>query len=314
MSKRCVMITGSKGFVGQNITMTILNEHQDEFLLVDFVDPATGQAPDIRDALAVNRTILHRKPDFLIHLAAIAAPRSAQDDPSGAWAVNMMGTLNLAQAILQHSRHTRMIWSGSSEAYGNSFNVSTLPIIENVALEPLSTYGATKAAADIMLRQMTELGLNVIIFRPFNHSGPGQSTDYVIPTFASQIAKIEANLQEPVINVGNLEARRDFLNVKDVVKAYMLALVRPDMQPGKRYNISTSDPISIKHILDYYLTITNLDISVHVDKGRFINSPIPVATGDFSALRHACGWSPKITIEETLQSVLNYERDKYRLI
>lgn len=311
MPKRLLMITGSNGFVGQTITKTVLNHHADDFHLTGFVDPETGQNTDVTNAQAVHRTISHIKPDCLIHLAAVAAPRRAQNDLSRAWEVNLMGTLNVVQAILQHSPATHMVWSGSSEAYGNSFNFTPSPITETAALEPLNAYGATKAAADIMLHQMASNGLNVVIFRPFNHTGPGQSPDYVVPTFASQIAKIEANLQAPVINVGNLEARRDFLHVNDVVKAYLLALSKPLIRSGNRYNISTGQPITIGYILEYLLSLSKIDIDVNVDRERFTNSMVPTATGRFTSVHNEYGWSPSITIEDTLQSVLNFERDKY---
>lgn len=311
MSKQSLMITGSRGFVGCAITNTILKDYTDTFELVDFIDPETGRGTDIRDANAVNRTISNAKPNCLIHLAAVAAPRDAQSDPSGAWAVNLVGTLNVAHAILNESPLTRMVWSGSSEAYGNSFNLSPTPIVETAALEPLNTYGATKAAADIMLRQMSRMGLDVVIFRPFNHTGPSQSTDYVVPTFASQIAMIEANLQAPIINVGNLEAERDFLHVDDVVNAYLLSLSKPNLKSGNRYNISTGQPISIRYILQYLLSLSKIDISINVDKERFANSPVPIATGSFKSLKDDYGWVPHYTIEDTLRSVLDFERAKY---
>jgi GDP-4-dehydro-6-deoxy-D-mannose reductase len=312
MPKRVLAITGSNGFVGQTIMKIVMDHHADDFHLTDFIDPDTGQNADVRDAKAVHRTISNIKPDCLIHLAAVAAPRSAQNDPSSAWEVNLMGTLNVAQAILQHCPSARMVWSGSSEAYGNSFNLSPSPISETAALEPLNAYGATKAAADILLRQMAFTGLNVVIFRPFNHTGPGQSMDYVVPAFASQIAKIEANLQPPVINIGNLEARRDFLHVNDVVNAYLLALSKPLIKSGNRYNISTGQPITISYILEYLLSLSKIDIAVNVDRERFTNSPVPTATGSFKSLHNDYGWSPSITIEDTLNSVLNFERDKYK--
>jgi len=304
MSKRRLMITGSDGFVGKHIIQQITGDDDGTFELIDFCDPQTRLRPDIRDEGALGRTIASGKPDVLIHLAAIAAPREAQKSPSVAWAVNVLGTLNVAQSILAHSPETRLIWAGSSEAYGVSFNEHELPIRENVALEPVNAYGATKAASDIMLRQMAESGLQVVIFRPFNPTGPGQTTDYVVPAFASQIAKIEAGLQEPVIHVGNLEAQRDFLDVRDVVNAYLAAAKSREIYPGRRYNISTGKPISIKFVLDSLLKMSPIDIAVRIDSERYAKNQVPIASGSNDAMMTDFGWMPTIGIEATLGSVL----------
>lgn len=308
ISKRRLMITGSDGFVGKNIVRQVAADDAGTFDLIDFCDPETGLRPDIRDEAALGRTIAFGKPDVLIHLAAIAAPREAQRSPASAWAVNVIGTFNIAQSILAHAPETRLIWAGSSEAYGNSFNDHELPIRENAALEPLNAYGATKAASDIMLRQMAQNGLQVVTFRPFNHTGPGQTTDYVVPAFASQIARIESGLQEPVIHVGNLEAQRDFLDVRDVVDAYLTAAKSKEIHPGKRYNVSTGKPISIRYILDTLLESAEMDISIETDTKLYAKNLVPTASGNNEAVLRDFGWEPKIPINDTIFSVLETYR------
>ncbi len=173
MSKRRLLVTGSQGFVGRALVERIHASAAGRFELVDFIDPENGGRPDIRDRQALERAMTSAKPDAVVHLAAIAAPRQAQKDPSEAWMVNVIGTLNIASAA--RSIGARLVWSGSSEAYGNAFNRHEDPVREEAALEPMSAYGATKAAADLMLRQMAEDGLQAVIFRPFNHSGPARA-------------------------------------------------------------------------------------------------------------------------------------------
>ena len=308
MSRLRIIITGSQGFVGKRLAEVITANAAKDVDLIEFLDPETGTRPDIKDRPAIDRAIASAQPDCLIHLAAIAAPREAQKNPAEAWSVNVMGTFHLAQALLTHAPHARMIWSGSSEAYGQSFNSQSLPIRENVPLDPLTSYGATKAAADIMLRQMSRSGLDAVVFRPFNHTGPGQSTDYVVPAFASQIAQIEAGLKPPVIYVGNLSACRDFLDVSDVVDAYLGAARSPRSLAGGCYNISTGEPVRVETILEILLQAARIDISVQVDPARYVENPVPIASGDNSALRDAINWRPKTPLEQTLLAVLDEHR------
>ncbi len=311
MSKRRLLITGSQGFVGRAVLERIHSHHNERIELVEFLDPHTGSRPDIRDQPAVAAAIAAAQADSVLHLAAIAAPRQAQNDPSQAWMVNVMGSLHVATAMRLHTPKARLIWSGSSEAYGKAFNANTKPIDEQAPLEPMSPYGATKAAADIMLRQMAEDGLEAIVFRPFNHTGPGQTADYVVPAFAQQIARIEQGLQEPVLQVGNLEARRDFLDVQDVAEAYLLAAGGP-LPPRRCYNVATGHPVSIESILQSLLRQSSADITVAVDPARYFPNKIETASGNPSALQQDLNWSASIALEETLQSVLEAQRAALR--
>lgn len=311
MPKRRLLMTGSQGFVGRAVTDRILSHHAERIEPVDFIDPETASRPDIRDPQAVERAIAVAQADAVLHLAAIAAPRQAQKDPTQAWTVNVMGTLYIANAMRRTTPNARLIWSGSSEAYGNAFNTNKGPVAESAALEPMSPYGATKAAADIMLRQMAEDGFEAIVFRPFNHTGPGQTPDYVVPAFAEQVARIEAGLQEPVLNVGNLEAHRDFLDVQDVAEAYLLAASAP--LPARRcYNVSTGQPVTIEAILQGLLAKSTKEITVKVDPARYFPNKVEIASGNPSALKADFGWSPSISLDETLQSVLDAQRARLR--
>lgn len=311
MSRHRLLVTGSEGFVGGALIEAIGSRY-DNFDIIDFIDPIKGSRPDIRDVSSVERALASAQADSLIHLAAIAAPREAKQNPSSAWMTNVIGTLNIANIISRISPNTHLIWSGSSEAYGNTFNIVQGPISENVALEPLTPYGATKAACDIMLRQMANDGLKVTIFRPFNHTGPKQSSDYVIPAFAAQVARIEAGQQEPIIQVGNLEAKRDFLHVSDVVDAYLSAVNQSARAIDKTYNISTGNPVSISHILSGLLDLTSVDIKVQIDQERYAPNSVPIATGDYKRLHDDLGWAPTIDLQQILLEVLTYQRQQVR--
>ena len=307
MPKRRLLITGSQGFVGRAVRDRILSHHSERIEPVDFLDPQTHSRPDITDPQAVERAIGAAEADAVLHLAAIAAPRQAQKDPTQAWTVNVMGTLHIANAMRRLTPKARLLWSGSSEAYGNAFNRDEAPVEESAALEPMSPYGATKAAADIMLRQMAEDGFEAIVFRPFNHTGSGQTPDYVVPAFAEQVARIEAGLQEPVLNVGNLEAHRDFLDVQDVAEAYLLAACSP--LPARRcYNVSTGRPVTIEALLQGLLAKSTKEITVRVDPARYFPNKVETASGNPAALQADLGWTPSIDLDQTLQSVLDAQR------
>lgn len=298
-----LMITGANGFVGRKVTEAVRGH--EGLKLVDFIDDATGASPDIAEASAVERAVLAANPDRVLHLAAIAAPRQAQADASRAWAVNFSGTLNLAQALIKHRPDARLVWSGSSEAYGASFNRGPLPLSETSALEPANVYGATKAAADIALGQLGRSGaLDTVVLRPFNHTGAGQAADYVVPAFAAQIAAIEKGEQEPVLKVGNLDALRDFLDVEDVVALYIAALLTEGPVSGEAYNVSTGQPVRIGDLLEGLLSAARVKISVETDPARYAPNAVPVASGNPDKARERFGWAPKIPIQTTLKSVL----------
>jgi len=311
MSKRRLLVTGARGFVGGTLMRAVASPlWAGRFEPVDFVDPQTAGAADLRDAEAVDRAIAAARPDAVIHLAAIAAPRQAKDEPQTAWQVNLMGTFNLAQSVLRHVPTARFVFAGSSEAYGTAFNRSAAPLSEDVVLEPMSPYGATKAAADIMLRQMASDGLQAAIFRPFNHTGPGQLPAYVVPAFAGQIARIEAGQQEPVLRVGNLEARRDFLDVRDIVDAYLRAADRDDLAAGETFNLSTGAPVQIADILALLTGMARVPVTVEIDPDRYLPNSIPVMSGNSGKAQKLLGWSPVIPLTQTLADILDVIRQK----
>lgn len=290
-----LLITGLGGFVGQHLKSRLQVRFPDCHILPGI--------PNIRDAQAVNDSIANGRPDCCIHLAAISTIGKARQSPDDTWAVNLQGTLNLARAMLKHVPDGTFLFASTAEAYGTTFQCNR-PLNEDAALSPANTYAATKAAADLALGAMARDGLRAIRMRPFNHTGPGQSPDFVVPAFASQIARIAKGLQKPQIHVGNLDAQRDFLDVRDVCDAYLDVLEhRMSLQPGTIFNVCAGQTRSIRSILDDLMDLSGVQAEIMIDPDRLRPSDIPVASGDASRFRSALGWAPRITWSQTLNDI-----------
>lgn len=307
MAQHRLLVSGAGGFVGSVLTHMVENHLLREDIVLAPLSGADGQAVDIRDAASLEVMVASFNPTAVIHLAAIASPRLASQRPDEAWSVNLMGTFNLAHAVLKHAPEARFIFAGSSEAYGESFAHTDEPIMEDAPLDPLSPYGATKAAADIMLGQMSRQGLKAIRFRPFNHTGWGQPDLYVIPSFARQIVRIERGWQKPLMRVGNLNPRRDFLNVRDVARAYFLAAIAEE-HPAHigAFNLSTGSPIAVGEMLNVLLTAASTSISIETDPALVRSGEVETISGDPKRAEEVFGWKAGIPIEQTLGEVLAY--------
>jgi GDP-4-dehydro-6-deoxy-D-mannose reductase len=261
---------------------------------------------DVTDADQVRTVIAAENPTHIFHLAGIA--QTAHSDIRQIWEVNCGGVLNVAIAIKEVAPSSRLLCCTSAEIYGGSCR-SGQPIDENSLLDPLIPYGASKAAADILIGQMAKQGLKAVRLRPFNHIGPGQSERFVVPAFAAQLARIERGQQEPVMRVGNLTVRRDFLDVRDVVDAYVRAILRFDhLPPGCAINVGSGKAIAIEDILKMLLSLSNTKIDVVVDRERLRASECPVTVGDASRARALLDWAPRIDLLDTLRSILDWYR------
>jgi GDP-4-dehydro-6-deoxy-D-mannose reductase len=274
------------------------------------VSGATARALDITNTFEVDALVRGFRPTCVVHLAAISSLDQARLGAREAWIVNLFGTMNLAEAVMRHAPDARFIFAGSSEIYGGSFNAACGIVDETVLPHPRNVYAATKASADLMLGQMADAGLRVVRFRPFNHTGPGQSTCFVVPAFASQIAAIERSERPPVMKVGNLDAKRDFLDVRDVVDAYILALLAPELPNGAIFNLASGIPRKIGDVLENLLTMSRATIRVEQDETLMRPSDVPITAGDARRANAILGWRPAIAWDTTLNDVLNsYRRE-----
>ena len=308
-----IIVTGANGFVGPRL----IERLAEAFPQAELIGIYFGGAPmpggvelDIRDADAVDQAIAQISPDAVVHLAAISQVQEAQLAPAATFAVNFGGTLNLAVAMRRHVPQARLLFASSSEVYGGSFRHASAPLNESAVLDPMNLYASSKAAADLLIGQMAHEGLSAVRVRPFNHTGPGQEDRFVVPSFVAQIVNIERGRQEPVLRVGNLDAQRDFLDVRDVIAAYVLALASESLDKGTILNIASGQPRRIGDILETLLGRAKLPIRVVVDPAQLRPVEIPVAAGDAGRARALLGWAPQIPFEETLAEMLEARRAK----
>ncbi len=295
LSARSILVTGAGGFVGSHLLQTLgerLPGHQ-----------AIAATADLADPDAVAAEVRRVQPGACIHLAAISALGAAREDPDRAWRVNLQGTLALADALLRHAPGCMLVFASTADAYGTSFRAGRA-VDETAPLAPLSLYAATKAAADLALGALVPDGLRLVRVRAFNHTGPGQSPHFVVPAFARQAARIAAGLQEPVVEVGNLDSQRDFLDVRDVCAGYALCVARADaLPPGAIVNLASGQPRRIGDVLADVLREAGVEAQIRASAQRQRPSEIPVAFGDASFAREHLGWMPLIPWATTLRDV-----------
>jgi nucleoside-diphosphate-sugar epimerase len=294
-----ILVTGASGFVAGHLVPAL----RAAFPAAELTLCGGGHgALDITDRDAVADTVRRAHPDACIHLAAISAVAAARQDPGLAWRVNLMGTLRLAEMLREAG--CLLVFASSAEIYGASFRAGT-PLDETALPAPQNTYAATKAAADLALGAMAADGLRLIRLRPFNHTGPGQTESFVVPAFAAQAARIAAGLQPPVLKVGNLDAMRDFLDVRDVCAAYVAAIARAEsLPPGAILNVASGAPHRIGDVLADLMGLAGIAPRIEPDPARMRPSDIPTAAGDAGLARAALGWAPAIPWPTTLRDVL----------
>lgn len=299
------LITGANGFVGQHLVRYL--QQATTWELWALGREAHPQLPtvlaDLLDRSAVATAVANAAPDVVVHLAAQSAIPQSFRDPAGTFNINVLGQLHLFEAIKSAHLDPIVLVVGSNAMYGMAHR-SGLPADENTMLCPADPYAVSKAAQDLLAGQWWySHGLKVIRARPFNHTGPGQRADFVVPAFAHQIARIEAGLQPPVIQVGNLTPQRDFSDVRDVVRAYHLLLERA--QPGEIYNIGVGQSVSIQSILDRLIALSGQTITVEVDPQRLRPVDVPIVACDASRLRSQIGWEPQYRLDDTLRDILH---------
>ncbi|MFA6448025.1 MAG: GDP-mannose 4,6-dehydratase [bacterium] len=314
------LITGITGFAGSHLAELLLSRNVEVFGTVRPRSPMMNLTPEVlknikliecelRDNVAVRSTIAESRPDNIFHLAAQSFVPTSWLSPADTLETNIIGQLNIFEAVKDLKLFdTGIQLACSSEEYGLVYE-DELPIRETNPLRPLSPYAVSKVTQDMMGYQyFKSYGLKVFRTRAFNHTGPRRGEIFVTSSFAKQIAMIEKGDQEPVIKVGNLDARRDFTDVRDTVRAY--ADIVNGAEPGEVYNIATNTTVAIKDLLDMLVGMSDKKVEVKVDPARLRPSDVPVLLGDYSKLNKKIGWAPSIPFEKTIKDLLDYWREK----
>jgi len=313
-----VLITGITGFAGSHLADYCLSKGVEVFGIkrwrsrtenIDhIIEKIHLLEGDVRDATSISEVLGKIRPDYIFHLAAQSFVPTSWKAPAETLTTNIIGELHIFEAMRELGLSARIQIAGSSEEYGMVYE-NEVPITENNPLRPLSPYGVSKVTQDLLGYQYNQsYGMNIIRTRAFNHEGPKRGDVFVSSNFAKQIAEIEKGLKKPVLKVGNLEAKRDFTDVRDVVRAYWLVLEKGE--PGEVYNIASGKAMKIKELLDTLLKMTDVKIKVEQDPARMRPSDVPILLGDSSKLRERTGWKPEISFEKTLKDTLDYWRER----
>ncbi len=309
------LITGAGGFAGSHLADCLLAaDGTQEVWGCDL----TGQrrpfhpsalrmaAADLRDPEAAFRLVDQVRPDRIYHLAGQAYVGDSWSIPWQTIETNMRAQVNLLEAVSAAGLRPKILVTGSADVYGR-VPTDCLPIAEDCPLQPDSPYAVSKIGQDMLgIQYGLSHHLDIVRVRPFNHIGPRQNRRFVAPAFASQIAAIEAGRQDPVLHVGNLSARRDFTDVRDMVRAYQLALA--EGEAGAVYNIGSGQSRPIQELLDILLGLARVAITVEFDPARLRPVDLPDLVCDASRFRARTGWSPSIPFEQSLSDLLDYER------
>lgn len=314
-------VTGIGGFAGTHLADALLDAGHEVRGLVrerrtyPGLDALAARHPRFRvDALAcgdvadpgtVGRAIADAAPDGVFHLAGVAFVPRAAADPGRALVVNVLGTQNLLAAVEREAPKARVVVVGSADVYGAAASDGQ-PIVETCALRPVSTYGLSKAAADMAaFQQWWETELAVVRARAFNHTGPGQSADFVCSDFARQMVRIERGIAAPVLRVGNLGSARDFSDVRDVVRGYVALMELGE--PGEVYNLCRGEAVTVGEIVEHLRAEVRVPFDVVEETTRVRRREIARVVGDPTRLR-ALGWVPTIPLRRTLHDLLDYWR------
>jgi GDP-4-dehydro-6-deoxy-D-mannose reductase len=249
------------------------------------------------------------RPDIIVHLAGQASVATAALGAEATWEVNAVGALHLARACRLHAPEATVLFSSTGEVYGANF--ASGAVTEQTPAAPLSAYARSKFSAEQILADVLDRRNRLLIARAFNHSGPGQDQRFVLPSFAMQLARIEARLQEPVISVGNLEVERDFLHVDDVTQAYCDLLLRSEDMPDRCVvNVCSGVARSIKSLLEALIVHFGVSLKIQVDQNRIRTGEVLRALGDNRFLKSQAAWSPARSIEDIVAAVCSDARNQ----
>ncbi len=307
------LIIGAAGFVGPYLAHAVKEYMHCEVVATKL----PHEKVDIPEARVENLNILNpdeitavlndEKPDYIFHLAAQSSVALSWKNPALTVDVNINGALNLLNSIRGLKDQPKVLVVGSGEEYGY-IKEDIVPINENADLNPGNVYAVTKATQNMMATIYSQAyGMKLVMTRSFNHIGPRQTPQFVVADFCSQVVKIEKGMQEPVINVGNLSAKRDFTDVRDVVRAYTLLIQYG--KSGETYNVGSGNAQSINSILEKIISKTEKQIEVRVDEKKLRPVDVPIIEADTRKIYRDTGWKPEISLDTTIEDMLEYWRE-----
>ena len=314
-----VLISGVNGFVGSHLAEACLargwevhgtiRHHRSTLENIGAIaDKISLHRCDIADQPNVADVVKTVKPDYLYHLAAQSYVPDSWLAPQQTMVANVVGTLNVLEAVRSHSMGTVVHVAGTSEEYGQ-VNVNELPITEDSPLRPLSPYGVSKASADMLARQYAaSYGVKAVVTRAFNHSGPRRGRFFAESDWCRQVALAEAGLVDPVIRHGNLEAVRDYTDVRDIVRGYIAAAELG--KKGEVYQLCSGVGVKMATVLGVITVMANVRIRLEEDPARMRPSDVPRLVGSNKKAKDELGWEPTITAATMLQDLLDYWRER----
>ncbi len=309
-----IIITGIAGFVGGHLLKSLLKKNH-QILGIDLnienaYEGITTESIDLRDRKKLEGIIKEYSPDRIYHLAAQSSVSYSWENPIETFQVNVFGGINLLEAVKKFAKKSKLLVVCTAEEYGEP--ESGQAITEDFNILPSNPYAISKSALDFFSTTYSKAySLPVFVTRSFNHIGPGQSERFVCSDFAKQIARIENNLQKPLIEVGNLDACRDFLDVRDVVKAYNC--IMDNGHVGHPYNVCSGKKVKISTILKSLINLSSeKNINIKVDENKFRPIDVNIIYGNNSRLKEHTGWEPKYNLMQSLEDTLNYWRNKIK--
>jgi len=320
MKQKHAFITGIAGFAGRHLAKELLDAgysvsgsfYKDDSpeQIKKLKKTCKIYSLDILNKSNVSKLIQKLQPDYIFHLAAFSSVGQSFSHERLTYDINFNGTLNLLETSVELKQLKKFVFISSSECYGK-FTPKTKTLTEDEPLNPISPYGISKVAAEHLCKlYFSRYKFPVVIARAFNHSGAGQSDNFVIPSFCKQIAMIESGKQKPIMKVGNLTAKRDLSDVRDIVHGYRLMAEKGNA--GAVYQLCSGKSISIQSVLDKLLRLSNKKINVKIDKKFFRKNDIPLIRGDFSKAKKEIGYKPKYKIDNTLLNSLDYWRENIK--
>lgn len=313
------LITGITGFAGSHLAELLLRRGFEVWgttrprSKADNIDSIKNKLhledADLLDSHSLHSIVSKIKPDYIFHLAAQSFVQSSWASPANTMELNIVGTVHLFEAVRRANLDSVIQIACSSEEYGLVYD-NELPIKETNPLRPQSPYAVSKVAMDYLGYQYyMSYGMKIIRTRGFNHTGPRRGEVFVTSNFAKQIAEIEKGKKSPVIEVGNLDSHRDWTDVRDMVKGYLLSVEKGES--GEVYNICCEKAVKIRDMLNLLISMSTVKskIKIKTESGRMRPSDVPVLLGDCSKFRKVTGWKPEIPFERTMEDLLNYWRE-----